>query len=170
MVLYRDGVEVDKNTSLSGMSDSRAFIGAFSGSYYFKGFIDDARIYARALSAEQIESLYISGRDVVVSQETAAGEDWQCAVTPFSDAEAGTAQSSNTLTIVAVADTDGDGIPDDIEDASGTCLSSTDDDSDDDGILDGNEDLNKNGVWEEAEGETNFLRCRHRRRSYSGRH
>ena len=137
MVLYRDGVEVDKNTSLSGMSDSRAFIGAFSGSYYFKGFIDDARIYARALSAEQIESLYISGRDVVVSQETAAGEDWQCAVTPFSDAEAGTAQSSNTLTIVAVADTDGDGIPDDIEDASGTCLSSTDDDSDDDGILDG---------------------------------
>jgi hypothetical protein len=47
-------------------------------------------------------------------------------------------------------DSDGDGIPDHLETG---CLKPHDDDSDDDGILDGNEDVNHNGIFEA--GETN---------------
>ncbi|WNG55016.1 OmpA family protein [Archangium gephyra] len=50
-----------------------------------------------------------------------------------------------------VTDTDGDGIPDSVETATGT--DPNDDDSDDDGILDGNEDADRDGVVDP--GETN---------------
>ena len=53
--------------------------------------------------------------------------------------------------VVVVTDTDGDGIPDSIEDAG--CTSSTDADTDDDGIPDGVEDANQNGTVDV--GETN---------------
>jgi uncharacterized repeat protein (TIGR01451 family) len=53
--------------------------------------------------------------------------------------------------MVGSKDTDGDGIPDDVETATGT--SPTDDDSDDDGILDGNEDADRDGIVDA--GETN---------------
>ena len=162
MILYRDGNPVDVATVGAGdldVTDDAVYIGAFGGGYQMNGRIDDARVYSHVLSPEQIAAMYNGGsgnNNEIVSQETAAGEDWQCEVTAFSDSEMGATQPSNTLNIVDADDTDGDGIPDTIEDGSGTCLSSTDDDSDDDGILDGNEDLNRNGVWDEAEGETNF--------------
>ncbi|HEX8821267.1 MAG TPA: Ig-like domain-containing protein, partial [Archangium sp.] len=54
-----------------------------------------------------------------------------------------------TYTWTVGVDTDGDGIPDSIETATGT--SPTDADSDDDGILDGNEDANANGVVDAGE-------------------
>ncbi len=162
MILYRDGNPVD--VAIVGADDTMllmmtVYIGAFGGGYQMNGRIDDARVYSHVLSPEQIAAMYNGGsgnNNEIVSQETAAGDDWQCEVTAFSDSEMGATQSSNTLNIVDANDTDGDGIPDTIEEGSGTCLSSTDDDSDDDGILDGNEDLNRNGVWDEADGETNF--------------
>ncbi|MFY0525600.1 Ig-like domain-containing protein [Archangium gephyra] len=52
---------------------------------------------------------------------------------------------------VGAKDTDGDGIPDDVETATGT--DPNDDDSDDDGILDGNEDADRDGIVDA--GETN---------------
>ena len=162
MILYRNGNPVDFGSvpeNARDVTDATLLIGAFNGGYLMRGTIDDARVYAHVLSPEQIAAMYNGGsgnNNEIVSQETADGDQWQCEVTPFSDSEMGATQSSNTLTIVTANDTDGDGIPDDIEDTSGTCLNSADDDSDDDGILDGNEDLNQNGIWEEAEGETNF--------------
>ena len=54
------------------------------------------------------------------------------------------------FTTAAILDTDGDGIPDTVEDASG-CLSSSDADTDDDGIADGVEDADHDGVVDSGE-------------------
>jgi lysophospholipase L1-like esterase len=107
MVLYRDGVEVDRSTSVTPNNtngDTQAYVGTYNGSVHFKGYIDDARIYARALSGEQIAALYNSGAgdsNVIVSQETDVGDEWQCHVTPFSASDAGATYPSNVLTILA---------------------------------------------------------------------
>ncbi len=45
------------------------------------GRIDDARVYAHVLSPEQIAAMYNSGsgnNNEIVSNETAAGDEWQC--------------------------------------------------------------------------------------------
>jgi len=53
----------------------------------------------------------------------------------------------------APGDTDGDGIPDAVENTV-ECLDAADDDSDDDGVLDGNEDADHDGVVDADAGET----------------
>lgn len=50
-----------------------------------------------------------------------------------------------------VQDTDGDGLPDDVETAVGSCTNVFDADSDDDGLPDGVEDANQNGVVDSGE-------------------
>ena len=66
----------------------------------------------------------------------------------ISDGHGGTATA--TVTIDApVVDTDGDGLPDELEKATGT--DPNDDDTDDDGILDGNEDKDHDGVVDPGE-------------------
>lgn len=52
--------------------------------------------------------------------------------------------------LINADDLDGDGIPNSVEDQS-SCLSSTDADSDDDGIPDGDEDVNANGLKDQSE-------------------
>jgi hypothetical protein len=48
--------------------------------------------------------------NVIVSQEIAAGDTWQCEVTPFSNSEKGGTQPSNPVTIASpVPDINGDG-------------------------------------------------------------
>jgi hypothetical protein len=104
MILYKDGLSVDSATLSAGDLDvtdatiSVGSIGAASG-FMWAGALDDVRIYNHALSPEQIASLYSTGRDVVVSEETNAGEQWQCEVTPFSATETGSTSVSNMLTI-----------------------------------------------------------------------
>ena len=117
MILYKSGVEVDRNNSVPIHScptctdPNQLWVGAFSRSpdgdpphCNWNGLIDDARVYDYALTPEQIAALFNTGRNVIVSEETAAGDEWQCRVTPFSDSEMGVAQSSNTLAIVGGAD------------------------------------------------------------------
>ncbi|HRX84482.1 MAG TPA: GDSL-type esterase/lipase family protein, partial [Phycisphaerae bacterium] len=104
MVLYKNGTVVDSATVPVGdrnVTDTSITIGAFHQQVQFAwlGTIDDARIYPRALTAEQIAALYASGRDVVAPQETDDGDTWQCAVTPFTDADVGTTSLSNALDI-----------------------------------------------------------------------
>jgi hypothetical protein len=53
--------------------------------------------------------------------------------------------------IGAVRDTDGDGLLDEVETAVGSCTDALDADSDDDGLADGVEDSNKNGVVDTGE-------------------
>ncbi len=114
MTLYKNGIDVDTNTALTDdVTDATISIGssgAASGGWH--GTIDDVRIYPHALSPEQIDSLFMNGGDIIVSQETGTGEEWQCEVTPFSNAiageDAGETRASNTLIYEARATTDGD--------------------------------------------------------------
>ncbi|KFE60960.1 internalin [Hyalangium minutum] len=61
----------------------------------------------------------------------------------ISDGNGGTDTATVTVRVVQGNDTDGDGIPDEIE--NGTCTSPLDEDSDDDGLKDGDEDKNHDG-------------------------
>lgn len=101
MILYRDGAEADRATVAAGVSDATAHVGSrgpAGGNWV--GVIDDARIYGRALSADQIAVLYgAGGRDRVAAAETADHESWQAVVVPFSGLAAGTAVASNILTL-----------------------------------------------------------------------
>ncbi len=85
------------------MTNAQLYIGRFGDGKSWRGAIDDVRIYDHVLSPEQIAAMYNGGsgnNNVIVSQETTAGDAWQCEVTPFSDSEMGATQSSNTLNIV----------------------------------------------------------------------
>jgi len=104
MVLYRNGTAVDSGTVPAqdrNVSDSSITIGAFHNQveWAWKGAIDDARIYTRALSPELIAMLYAGGGDVIAAPETEDGDAWQCGVTGFSATEAGATESSNTILI-----------------------------------------------------------------------
>ncbi|MFC1691856.1 LamG-like jellyroll fold domain-containing protein, partial [Nanoarchaeota archaeon] len=71
--------------------------------YEFDGSIDDVKIFNRALSAGQIRAMYDSGNgrdDLIDSQETIVGEDWQACVTPLDDLEPGSQLCGNTITIL----------------------------------------------------------------------
>jgi hypothetical protein len=56
---------------------------------------------------------------------------------------------SAVFTVISFSDVDGDGLPDSVEEAG--CTDENDADTDDDGISDGNEDMNKNGVVDTGE-------------------
>jgi hypothetical protein len=107
MVLYRNGAIVDSAVAPVAdqtVTDATLAIGSFgTGGYRWAGWIDEARVYARALSPEQIAALYAGGAgdgDTIVAEETAVGDNWQCRVTPFSSAATGSVQASNTVTII----------------------------------------------------------------------
>jgi lysophospholipase L1-like esterase len=104
MKLYKDSLMVDSATVAPidrDVTDATISIGSFgySNGWMWLGTIDDARIYNRALTAEQLLALYELGGDVIKSSETNVGEDWLAKVTPFSSAEAGATYDSDTLTI-----------------------------------------------------------------------
>jgi len=102
MILYKDGVEVDYgfvHDTLRDMSDPAVMIGARSYFWGWKGFMDDPRIYDRALSPEQIYAMFNEGNDVIVPQETADEERWRIYTTPFSATEAGATGGSFVITI-----------------------------------------------------------------------
>jgi len=68
--------------------------------------MDDAQVYDRVLSGDQIYQIYLSTKDgdsderVIVSEETSLGDIWQCIVTPNDGAQDGTPVASNFLKII----------------------------------------------------------------------
>lgn len=84
------------------------------------------------------------GPQSALGVEVDAGAEYQIAV----DGKAG-ARGALALAWNFIADTDGDGLPDALEDTG--CTSPTDADSDDDGLADGEEDANRNGVVDVGE-------------------
>jgi parallel beta-helix repeat protein len=73
-----------------------------SSAYYFDGHIDEAIILDRALSADQIAALYNNRSDLIVSDETSAGENWSVCVTPNDGTEDGAETCSNEVEIQEV--------------------------------------------------------------------
>ena len=106
MILYKDGVSVDSailDVLDRDVTDPIVYVGATQHSFQWEGVIDDPRVYARALSPEQITALHGSRAvSTIASPETSMGEVWQASVTPFTDSEAGMTYDSNSLTIQPV--------------------------------------------------------------------
>jgi hypothetical protein len=69
------------------------------GGEALNGSILDMALYNKTLSAQQIMSLYIKGRNTIVSQELNNTQVWACLVTPFSTSAVGSTYTSNSLTI-----------------------------------------------------------------------
>jgi len=72
----------------------------FSDLDEFNGTIDDVMIFNRSLSAGQINALYENRTDLIVSQQTSAGEVWQACVTQNNGTEDGSELCSNNLTVL----------------------------------------------------------------------
>ncbi|MDX9856910.1 MAG: LamG-like jellyroll fold domain-containing protein [candidate division Zixibacteria bacterium] len=102
MTLYKDGVVIDTGTAASAdVTDSTLQVGAYNGQYQWIGTIDDARIYNRALTADQIAAMFAAGgENVIMASETEHFDVWSAHVTPFSASEAGDTYISNNLTIL----------------------------------------------------------------------
>jgi len=101
IILYKDDAEVDRDTILAAqrdVTDATTLVGALVNGACWIGLIDDARVYDHVLSPEQLLALY-HGSDTIKSTETSVGEQWYADVTPFSETEKGSTESSNTLTI-----------------------------------------------------------------------
>ncbi len=110
MTLYKNGAVVDSDTVGRPTSpyDASVRVGTYGTCCGMVGTIDDAAVYQVALSEDQIEALYAAGagdQNTMVAAETTVGQEWQCQVTPFSDTEAGTTETSNTATITSTAPT-----------------------------------------------------------------
>jgi hypothetical protein len=105
MKLYRDGAVVDSATTASAVTDSTVSVGSFGAAngQNWLGTIDDARVYTRALTPEQIAALFAYGTDVIVPGETSVGQTWMAEMTPFSASEAGATARTDTVTIVDIA-------------------------------------------------------------------
>ena len=102
MVLYKDGVEIDRDTTIDQVADATMFIGAFSAGFEWEGYIDDVRVFDRALPGSEIQNLYVNGGTTILASETAIDDIWQCDVTPFSTSEIGPSELSAEVTIVPV--------------------------------------------------------------------
>ena len=70
------------------------------------GYVDELKIYNRALSAEQIYQNYLCTKDgdtsisVIVSEETNVDESWKCLVTPNDENQDDEFIESNILEII----------------------------------------------------------------------
>lgn len=78
-----------------------------ASSRFWLGFIDEAQIYDRALSAEQIYQMYrctkegFYNKSIIVSEETAPSNIWQCIVIPNDGTQDYDAIESNILQITS---------------------------------------------------------------------
>uniref|UniRef100_A0A7C4M0I6 Fibronectin type-III domain-containing protein n=1 Tax=candidate division CPR3 bacterium TaxID=2268181 RepID=A0A7C4M0I6_UNCC3 len=96
-----------------GGSDTEIYIGAGLNNTnyveYFKGYIDDVKIYKTALTPEQIASNYNAGTGnykTIVSEQTALGQVWEACMTPNDGKEDGDTKCSDTTTISLIDNTD----------------------------------------------------------------
>jgi hypothetical protein len=109
LTLYINSVAVTTSTSRTTRGPIKASSGEplFIGWYdYFKGMIDEVRIYSRCLSGDQISQRYNETKDGLTNSstlsqtETRTGETWTCQVTPNDSHQDGTARISNPLIIL----------------------------------------------------------------------
>jgi len=106
MVLYLDGVEVARDIvpeSNRSVTDNGLLVGSKTYDFFWNGMIDDAAVYSRALTPEQIQAVYTNRMDLILSKETRGGEEWRVRVTPFSETEVGSSRMTPDQTLQAAA-------------------------------------------------------------------
>jgi len=106
LTLYIDGIAV-ANKPVSGNIQTSGTEPIYLGWFdYFKGIIDETRIYPKSLSPQQVYQQYLETRDglsnssTIVPEETEVGDVWKCQVIPNDSYQDGVAKFSNTITIV----------------------------------------------------------------------
>lgn len=69
MVLYKDGVEVNRATGVAAptLTTRQLYIGNYAGGNFFDGSMDEARVYNRALSASEVSQLYNDGTSSILT-------------------------------------------------------------------------------------------------------
>jgi|GEM_PF-1533753 len=126
--VYEDGILLANGT---GCSDSYLAdtlnIGDSSDSVDepFAGFIDEVLVFNRALSSEEIAVLAANRTDLVVSQETEAGDTWSACVTANDGFDDSAVACSNNLTILAPAAPPSEESPKGAQSSRGALSSST---------------------------------------------
>lgn len=70
------------------------------GNHFLNGTLDEVQRYNVSLTPEQILALYNNRTDLIVSNETVAGENWTCEITPNDNFFDGTTLKSNNITII----------------------------------------------------------------------
>ena len=90
------------NYNIQPSGPNPLYIGWFD---YFKGIIDEVRIYPKSLTPQQIYQRYSETKDgqtnssTIVQAELQTGDTWYCKVTPNDSHQDGTTKTSNTITI-----------------------------------------------------------------------
>jgi len=90
------------NYNIQPSGPNPLYIGWFD---YFKGTIDEVRIYPKSLTPQQIYQRYSETKDgqtnssTIVQAELLTGDVWQCKVTPNDSHQDGTTKTSNPITI-----------------------------------------------------------------------
>lgn len=136
IAFYLDGAELASLTAFERLpdeNDTPLFIGAFNHALGFDGKIDDVQIYGRALSSEEIQSLFLNP-GATLSETTDVDSDGD-GLSDAEEVELGTdplhrdsdrdgledgAEVNVHGTSPTLADTDGDGATDGLEVALGT--------------------------------------------------
>jgi len=72
---------------------------SMSTSSFWNGTIDDVIIFNRSLSDEQIKALWLNQTNILVANETVAGDNWTVQVTPNDGTGDGNITTTNTVTI-----------------------------------------------------------------------
>ena len=76
MTLYKNGVQVDQATDIEGPVESlKTYLGRYGNGAYWKGSIDEAGIWERALSPMEIEQLYNMGNGIIARKANSEDED-----------------------------------------------------------------------------------------------
>ncbi len=105
-IVFINGTQIGTAVAASGNIISAPYpfiIGGRStidGNTRFNGSIDDVRVYARALSHQQIREIVRNRTDLILSQETAFGDVWSACITPNDGTNDGAAVCSNNVTII----------------------------------------------------------------------
>ncbi|MFC1768825.1 LamG-like jellyroll fold domain-containing protein [Nanoarchaeota archaeon] len=101
ITFYKNG-EIDSNYSDNGgyqVLSTPGFQMGSDGTFYFNGTMDEVMFFNRTLSKEQVKSIFNNRSDLIVSQETTAGETWKVNITPNDGIEDGITLESNDLLI-----------------------------------------------------------------------
>jgi len=78
---------------------------------WFDGTIDEVMVFNHSLTAQQIKAIYENRTDLIVSQETAVGDNWSVSATPNDGTSDGVTVYSNNLTIMQSPYPDCEGDP-----------------------------------------------------------
>jgi len=76
--IYKNGMleDFDNQTIIPGETTTVVMIGKGENNYFYKGFIDDARVYNAALSASQIKQEYIAGLNSLLANNNISKEEY----------------------------------------------------------------------------------------------